>query len=148
MTVSRREIPGLAVALLAVSTSSARSQTAEATGTAKIKAIARAKILPGKLEEWKRLTAQAMQVVRTKDSGTLQHEIFFNEDESEAMVFERYRDADSALEHFANIGHLMEPLSATATVVGEVLGTPNARMRELLKMGGPKLYTPWMPPPE
>ena len=69
---------------------------------------------------------------------------FFNEDESEAVVFERYRDADAAIEHFANISHLMEPLMATATVTGEVLGTPNAEIRENLSKGGPKLFTPWM----
>jgi quinol monooxygenase YgiN len=55
-----------------------------------IKGIARVKFHPGKLEEWKPLTEQAMEIVRTKDSGTLQYEIFFNEDETEAMVFERY----------------------------------------------------------
>ena len=42
-------------------------------------------------------------------------------------MFERYRDADAALEHFANIGHLMAPLMATASITGEVLGTPNER---------------------
>src|SRR5678815_870594 len=78
-----------------------------------IKGIARVKFLPGKLEEWKRLTEQAMEIVRTKDTGTLQYEIFFNAAESEAIVFERYRDADSALEYFANIAHLMEPLMGT-----------------------------------
>jgi quinol monooxygenase YgiN len=36
----------------------------------------------------------------TKDSGTLQYEIFFNEDESEAVVFGRYRDANAAIEHW------------------------------------------------
>ena len=109
-----------------------------------IKGIARVKFHPGKVEEWKRLTAKAMEIVRTKDSGTLQYEIFFNEDESEAVVFERYRDADAAIEHFANISHLMEPLMATATVTGEVLGTPNAEIRKNLSKGGPKLFTPWM----
>ena len=59
-------------------------------------------------------------------------------------MFERYRDADAALEHFANIGHLMEPIMATASVTGEVLGTPNAKMKELLGAGEPKLFTPWM----
>ena len=109
-----------------------------------IKGIARVKFLPGKLEEWKRLTAQAMHIVRTRDTGTLQYEIFFNADESEAIVFERYRDADAALEHFANIGHLMAPLMETATVTGEVLGTPNAEMRKNLSGDQPKLFTPWM----
>ena len=109
-----------------------------------IKGIARVKFRPGKVEEWKRLTEQAMEIVRTKDRGTLQYEIFFNADESEAIVFERYRDADAALEHFANIGHLMAPLMATASVMGEVLGTPNAKMKEALGSGEPKLFTPWM----
>jgi quinol monooxygenase YgiN len=109
-----------------------------------IKGIARVKFLPGKVAEWKRLTAEAMKIVRTRDTGTLQYEIFFNADESEAIVFERYRDADAALEHFANIGHLMEPLMATATITGEVLGTPNAEMRRNLTGEQPKLFTPWM----
>ncbi len=109
-----------------------------------IKGIARVKFRLGKVEEWKRLTAQAMEIVRTKDKGTLQYEIFFNADETEAIVFERYRDADAALEHFANIGHLMEPLMATATITGELLGTPNAEMRKNLTGDQPKLFTPWM----
>ena len=108
-----------------------------------IKGIARVNIDPGKLEEWKRLTEQAMDIVRTRDPGTPQYEVFFNDDESEASVFERYRDADAALEHYANISHLMEPLMATATVTGEALGTPNDTMRA--QHGDqPKLFTPWM----
>src|SRR5205823_14867546 len=87
-----------------------------------IKGIARGKFQPGRVEEWKRLTKEAMEIVRTRDRGTLQYEIFFNENETEAVVFERYRDADAAIEHFSNIGHLMEPLMATAYVTGEVLG--------------------------
>jgi quinol monooxygenase YgiN len=109
-----------------------------------IKGIARVKFHPGKLEEWKRLSEEAMEIVRTKDRGTLQYEIFFNEDESEAMVYERYRDADAAIEHFSNISHLMEPILATASVTGEVLGTPNAQIQEQLGKGGPKLFTPWL----
>lgn len=109
-----------------------------------IKGIARVKFFPGKRDEWKRLTKQAMEIVRNRDTGTLQYEVFFNEDESEAIVFERYRDADAALEHFANISHLIEPLMATATVTGEVLGTPNETMRAQLGGDQPKLFTPWM----
>jgi len=38
----------------------------------------------------------------------------------------------------------LEPIMATASVAGEVLGTPNAKMKEQLGTGGPKLFTPWM----
>ena len=37
----------------------------------------------------------------------------------------------------------MEPLLATASVTGEV-GTPNAKMKELLGKGGPKPIAPWI----
>src|SRR5438270_7627766 len=98
-----------------------------------IKGIARVKFHPGKVEEWKRLTEAAMEIVRTKDRRTLQYEIFLNDDESEAVVFERYRDADAAIEHLSNIGHLPAPIMATPSVTGELLGTPNAKMKELLR---------------
>jgi len=113
-----------------------------------IKGIARVTFHPGKLEEWKRLTKEAMEIVRTKDRGTLQYEIFFNQDETEAIVYERYRDAEAAIEHFSHIAHLMEPLLATASITGEVLGTPNAAMKQELAKGGPKLFTPWMTLPD
>jgi hypothetical protein len=32
-----------------------------------IKGTARVKFLPGKVEEWKRLTTEAMEIVRTKE---------------------------------------------------------------------------------
>ena len=86
-----------------------------------IKGIARAKIRPGKLDEYKRLCAEAMEIVRTQDTGTLQYEIFFNEDESEAITFERYRDIDAAI---------------------EVLGMPSPKMQ--LGKGEPRLFTPWL----
>ena len=53
--------------------------------------IARFKFHEGKLEEFKRLSAQAMEIVRTKDTGTLQYDIYFNDDQSECIVLERYR---------------------------------------------------------
>ena len=109
-----------------------------------IKGIARVTFRPGKRDEWKRLTEQAMDIVRTRDSGTLQYEIFFNADESEAIVFERYRDSAAALEHFANIAHLMAPLMATATVTGELLGAPNDQIRANLTGDQPKLFEPWL----
>jgi quinol monooxygenase YgiN len=68
--------------------------------------IARFKFHEGKLEEYKRLSAQAMEIVRTKDTGTLQYDIYFNDDQSECMVVERYRDSEALIEHMANLGDL------------------------------------------
>jgi quinol monooxygenase YgiN len=107
--------------------------------------IARFKFHEGKLEEFKRLSAQAMEIVRTKDTGTLQYDTYFNDDQSECMVIERYRDSEAAIEHAAHLGKISEAVLATVTVVhGEILGEPSAELRA--KLAGsevPVLFTPY-----
>jgi len=91
-----------------------------------------------------RLSAQCMEIVRTKDHGTLQYEIFFNDDESECIVIERYKDSDALVEHGANLGGLMEAILATGAVSGELLGEPSAKLRVQL-IGVPvRLFTPFL----
>ena len=98
-----------------------------------LQGIARFKFKEGKLEEFKRLSAQAAEIVRTKDTGTLQYETYFNDDESECIVLERFRDSEAALEHTANIGDLAQEILATVDVVhGELVGEANAQIRENL----------------
>ena len=66
--------------------------------------IAHFKFHEGKREEYLRLSDQAMEIVRAKDSGTLAYDLYLNGDRSECMVIERYRDSDAAIEHAANLG--------------------------------------------
>jgi quinol monooxygenase YgiN len=107
-----------------------------------LQGIARFKFHEGKVEEFKRLSAQAMEIVRTKDTGTLQYEIYFNDDQSEGIVLERYRDSEALIEHAAHLGDLSEAILATGWVSGELLGEPSAELRG--KMAGSKvrLFTP------
>jgi quinol monooxygenase YgiN len=95
--------------------------------------IARFKFHEGKVEEFKRLSAQAMEIVRTKDSGTLQYDTYFNDDQSECIVIERYRDSEAAIEHAANLADVSAKVLATVSVVhGELLGEPSAELRAKL----------------
>jgi len=107
--------------------------------------IARFKLHEGKLEEFKRLSAEAMEIVRTRDSGTLQYDTYFNDDRSECVIVERYRDSEAALEHAANLADVSEAVLAIVTVVhGEVLGEPNEELRaNLAGSEVPQLFTPY-----
>jgi quinol monooxygenase YgiN len=114
--------------------------------------IARFKFFEGKRDEYLRLSDQAMDIVRTKDSGTLGYDLYLNGDQSECMVIERYRDSEAAIEHAANLGHLFPAVLATVTVVhGELLGEPSAELRANLAGSDlPVLFTPyrsWRPGP-
>jgi quinol monooxygenase YgiN len=111
-----------------------------------LQGIARFKIHEGKLDEFKRLSAQAREIVRTKDAGTLQYDIYFNDDESECIVLERFRDSEALIEHAANLGDdFMEAILATVSVVhGELLGEPSAELRaKLADSELPHLFTPY-----
>ena len=105
--------------------------------------IARLKIHEGKLEEFKRLSAQCMEIARTKDTGTLQYDIYFNDDESECVALERYRDSEALIEHPAHLGDLMEAIIATGSVSGELLGEPSAELRAKLADSVVRLFTPF-----
>ena len=73
--------------------------------------IARLKIHHGKLDEFKHLAARCVELVRTKDTGTLQYELYFNSDNTECLVFERYRDSQALLDHHKNLGDTMAAMA-------------------------------------
>lgn len=103
-----------------------------------IQGIARLKVMDGKLEEFKRVSALCMEVVRTKDTGTLQYESYFNEDQTECIVLERYRDSQALLDHFTNIGELMGAMFNICTGSGEVCGNATPELIKALE-GSPVL---------
>jgi quinol monooxygenase YgiN len=107
--------------------------------------IARFKFHEGKREEYLRLSEQANAIVEAKDSGTLQYDLFLNDDQTECMIVERYRDSEAAMEHAANLGHLFGDVLATVSIVhGELLGEPSTELRA--KLAGsevPVVFTPY-----
>ena len=109
-----------------------------------LQGIARFTFHEGKVEEFKRLAAQAMDIARSKDTGTLQYEVYFNEDETEGIVLERYRDSEALAEHAANLGALSEAIFATGSVHGELLGEPSAELRAQLAGSPVRLFTPYL----
>ena len=103
--------------------------------------IVRFKFHEGRVEEFKRLSAQCMEIVRTQDTGTLQYDTYFNDDQSTAVVIERYRDSDALIQHGEHIAPFMEPIMATATVEGELLGDLSPALRAKMTGDQPQLFT-------
>ncbi len=123
---------------------SQQRKSLETGAVSELQGFARFKFHEGKLEEFKRLSAQCMEIVRTKDTGTLQYDVYFNDDQSECMVLERYRDSAALIEHAAHLGDLMEAIVATGSVSGELLGEPSADLRANLADGPVRLFTPYL----
>jgi quinol monooxygenase YgiN len=116
----------------------------EAGAVGELQGIGQFKFHEGKVEEFKRLSAQAMEIARTKGTSTLQYAIYFNDDQSECIVLERYRDSDALIEHAAHLGDLSEAILATGFVSGELLGEPSADLRARMADDPVRLFTPYL----
>ena len=107
--------------------------------------IARFTFAQGKVEEFKRLSQQCMEIVRAKDTGTLRYEIFLNDDESEAMVIEEYVDEQALIEHGQHLGdELSAAILATGSVHGELLGPLSSTFRTALAGGPVQPFAPFL----
>jgi quinol monooxygenase YgiN len=106
--------------------------------------MARFALHEGRLDDFKRLSAECMAVVRDRDTGTLQYDIFISEDETECLVLERYEDSQALINHVENIGGLMAKIMETGSVTGAVLGEPSDDLRRQLDGSGVRLFRPLM----
>lgn len=84
-----------------------------------------------------------MESNRTKDSGTLQYDWFFSDDQSECVVHERYRNSEALLEHTAKLGETMDAIFSTSSVSGEILGTPSPELMKALEGSDVRIYSPY-----
>jgi quinol monooxygenase YgiN len=109
-----------------------------------IHGIARRKIRPGKLHEFKRLAAKRMELARTKDTGTLRYDLVLNGDETECIAHEHDRDSESLLEYTQNLGDTMTAILATCTAAGELLGSPSPALRKALEGLPVRMFTPYL----
>ncbi len=108
-----------------------------------LQGIGRFKFHEGELEEFKGLAAQCMEIVRAKDTGTLQYDIYFNDDQSECIVLERYKDSEALIEHAAHLGDLGQAIFATGWVSGELLGDPSAELKARMVGSGVRRFVPY-----
>ena len=63
--------------------------------------IAQFRFREGKREEYLRLSDQAREIVRATEPGTLGYDLYLNDDQTECMFIERYRDSEAAMQHAA-----------------------------------------------
>jgi hypothetical protein len=96
-----------------------------------IQAVARFKIHPGKLQEFKRFAAQCMQ-------------LFFNADQRECVVHEEYVDSVACIQHFRNMGEVSIAIFATSDVSGEMWGNPSPELRKAVQGKDVQLFAPFL----
>ena len=93
------------------------------------------------LGEFKSLVNRCIEIVREKDSGTLQYDWFLNADGTECVLRERYRDSDAVLEHASNLGDLTRRFMSISDPDVEIYGAPTDVLLEALAALQPRVYS-------
>jgi quinol monooxygenase YgiN len=107
--------------------------------------IGRAVFNEGGFEDYRRLVERELDLVRATEPGTLAVDIYVNADKSEAVYIERYTDSQALLDHFKNVASFMEPVLATGTFSGVILGDASPELAAAIGEGGPvQLFRPLM----
>ena len=106
-----------------------------------LQVTARLKIHEGKLDEFKQLAAQCLMTVKEMDQDTLQYDWFFNKEQTECVVRERYTDSNAIFAHLANLGELFGKILAVSDFSVEVFGEPSQELINATKNLNPKIYS-------
>jgi quinol monooxygenase YgiN len=107
---------------------------------AKIMSVARFRIHPGKLGEFKALAAQCVRLVRENDPGTTVYDWFINEEGSECIAIDSYNSSEAVLAHIKNVGPSMRELRQLAEVTAELLGSPSQALLDTLQFKSKGIY--------
>jgi hypothetical protein len=101
-------------------------------------------IVPGELEEFKRLAQELLNVVEEKESTTLRYQWFFNKDESRSYVVEEYPNAVALRDHVIHVGIMLPKLLKVSKIAKmDVLGNLNPLAAEAIAALGPQNYRYW-----
>ena len=112
-----------------------------AAGT--IRLIVRQGIVPGKLDDFKKMAAELTCGVEESEPTTLGYEWFVDEAGTTCYLNEYYGSSEDFLLHFASLGPKLEAM-LTVSPLQEmiVLGDPSPQIKEMLGGLGAKFYSP------
>ena len=94
-----------------------------------LQCVTRLKIHDGKLNEFKRLAAE-MRGIGAHDN-------------TECLVFERYRDSQALLDHHTHLEDTMAAMLQTCSGPGAICGAPSPELMERLKDALVQVYKPF-----
>jgi len=100
-------------------------------------------ILPGKIDEFKAIAEELLDVVREKEPETLRYLWYFDKDESKSYVVEEYPDAAAFRAHAVHVGTALPKILKISKPKFTLLGKPNLPVKEILSAFGAQNFMYW-----
>jgi quinol monooxygenase YgiN len=96
------------------------------------------------LAQFKNVAAEAVEITNG-ESGVLQYDWFFNDDETVCVVLETYRDSAALLAHIATLGEVFDRLVQVGGGCElEMFGDPSDGLRHATAGLGSSVFSPYL----
>ena len=101
-------------------------------------------ITPGKLDEFKAIFQELLDVVKEKEPNTLRYQCYFNKDQSKSYVVEEYPNTEAVRVHTLHVALTLRKLLKISKITNAtVLGELNPVAREALSIIGAENFRYW-----
>jgi quinol monooxygenase YgiN len=100
-------------------------------------------ITPGKVDEFKEIAQELLEVVKEKEPETLRYQWYFDKDESKSYLVEEYPNAAALRAHIIHVGITIPKLLKISKPKFTVLGKPNLAAKEILSVSGAQNFNYW-----
>jgi len=101
-------------------------------------------IVPGKVDEFKAIFQELLDVVKEKEPNTLRYQCYFNNDQTKSYIVEEYPNAAAVRAHILHVAITIRKLLKISKVSkATVLGELNPVAKEALSVIGAENFTNW-----
>lgn len=101
-------------------------------------------VVAGRVDDFKQLASEMIDVVETSEPGYLSYQWYLSEDERTCTIVGVLEDSEAVLNHLANISEMIGPLSELAPATGiELYGDLSDELREAVAPFGATIAGHW-----
>ena len=87
-------------------------------------------VAAGRVDDFKKLASEMIDVVKASEPGYLSYQWYLSDDEGTCTIVGVLQDSEAVLNHLANIGDMIGPLSEVAPATGiELYGNVSDELR-------------------
>jgi len=99
--------------------------------------------MPGKVDAFKEIAQELLEVVREKEPETLRYMWYFDKDQNKSYAVEEYPNAAALRAHALHLGTALPKMLKISKPKFTVLGKPNLVVKEILSVYGAQDFTYW-----
>lgn len=94
------------------------------------------------LDRFKKVAGDCLEIVKERDTGTLQYDWFLSADGTQCVVRETYASSDDVMNHMGNLGEVLgELLELGGRPEIEICGDLSDELADALAPFGPAVYS-------